>query len=850
MNIAEELHRISRLRATALQAAQSGDRLAASALLDAAIDAIDQAQQLESGARPPSQEHTHLVALYARTLLDQAWLLAELGEWDRARRCLELAAEPVAGLGLPDLGARDAEVRAAVEMLFGDTIAALGWAERAVELAVEVGPRASATALVNLAIPCTVLGQHQRAAELLRRAAVDAERAQAPDLVGQVLANQSAVALRSGDTEAAQRLAEAALAAGVDEETGAQVALTVGHLAAEAGDRHRADAHFRDSLRLARALGSPSAQATAHLAIGHYAQDDAAALDHFDRARDLLADAPIQRAVADYLQAVWMVSRAFRRDELEWVQAAADLVLPAALVIDAARIGLDTDPLRTAWFNSAESNAVNVALDQLWRLGAADLLVAVLGHLAATAVPRRDAEVLGTGLPPVVTDSEGRDPLASVAAATVRRYGVAVRDTPDPGDAAPRDREPQRVTVELMAVRRADLYLWWRFGDEAAMVARIDGPVVDEALATWAGLIPGSSTAGAGLGLWGGLADREAERAGAAAVGAALLPAAFRERLAAMVSAAGERPLLRIRAGGDLGVLAWEWLAVDGPAGDTRLVEVADVVMVAPAGVRHRSDVTPSTATADGAAVLVLDPRVPGFSATSPLGSVLGRPERTGPLLDRLTQHLQEGTVNPAPSRAAELLRRTDTDRSWLHRALDGAGRLLYVGHVSQIAYIDGHEPTAGLHLTCTADTDGLATPIGRHRPLGARDLLAPGPGGRRWSFPPRVALVACASGVDAHQRDGFGLAYAALRQGARQVVATRWPMATGQAYADAGLDVATDSDPLIGLVLAVDAAQVAADPAAALATWQRSQLERWRRTGDLAASAALWAGVQTIVAQ
>jgi hypothetical protein len=179
-------------------------------------------------------------------------------------------------------------------------------------------------------------------------------------------------------------------------------------------------------------------------------------------------------------------------------------------------------------------------------------------------------------------------------------------------------------------------------------------------------------------------------------------------------------------------------------------------------------------------------------------------------------------------------IRRDDLDRSFVEAALAEAARFLYVGHVTT----GEHALDARLHLSCRADTPGLAAPLGTHRPLTAADIVL-----RRWRVPNRVALIACESGGDTQFAEPSGLVAAMVHCGAEHVVSTRWTLPT-----DTGLThLAQLTTPALShAVVAVDAAQATPDPIAALAAWQRKQATLWEETGDPAFSPVIWAAFTT----
>lgn len=314
------------------------------------------------------------------------------------------------------------------------------------------------------------------------------------------------------------------------------------------------------------------------------------------------------------------------------------------------------------------------------------------------------------------------------------------------------------------------------------------------------------------------------------------------------------RPLVRIQPSPRVAQVPWELLAVDD---DVRLIDLADVVTTAPASLRPRNPSAAATKSADAdPVVLVLDPRVPGFRADSPLGSVLGPPGSDPELLSLVRRHLDAGAVVPAVATPAEAFRRTDLDRDWLSGVLrEGARRLLYVGHVSGAPVEGGQSEDGTLHLSCAAETVGLTEPLRTHRPLSAKDLLlgtlplrADGePGARIWPAPARVALIGCESGGDLSFAESFGPATAMLHNGAELVTATRWVLPTSFAFHRLA-QLPESVRPLSEAVVAVDAAHEHEDPVHRLGRWQREQLDRWRTDGRIEHSPLLWAALTCIV--
>lgn len=371
-------------------------------------------------------------------------------------------------------------------------------------------------------------------------------------------------------------------------------------------------------------------------------------------------------------------------------------------------------------------------------------------------------------------------------------------------------------------------YLTWRWvGEDGpadfAGVARIDPDVLVATQSALAQAVPDAApdeSIADGIDralLHGPFANPESTAQLVRDVGIALVPPQLLDSL----RSAPTRPLVRIQPSPSLTRVPWEMLSV-GVDGDC-LDDIADVVHAAPAAVIARH--VERRAHVGHATVAVVDPRIPGHSTSSALGSVLGRPTAGSPLAALLTS----GTLRPPVATYPELARRTDIDRDWLRRNLSDAARLLYVGHVSAAA-AGGESVDAALHLCCTDDR-------GIHRPLRAHDLLTGG-----YRLPPRVALIGCNSGGDLAHPDGMGLSMAALATGSEFVTATRWAVPTNRALARGG-DLAGHA-PLEELVLAVDAAHRADDPIRALGHWQRERRHRWYTDGHVADSPLLWAAL------
>ena len=122
-------------------------------------------------------------------------------------------------------------------------------------------------------------------------------------------------------------------------------------------------------------------------------------------------------------------------------------------------------------------------------------------------------------------------------------------------------------------------------------------------------------------------------------------------------------------------------------------------------------------------------------------------------------------TVLPDVGAAVELFRRADADRAGWRTARADPSRLLYVGHATAADGDVGHADRAALHL---ADD----------RPLTASDLMS-----AKLPMPPRVALLACASGGDYQFDEATGLVAAMILGGAQLVTATLWSLPTAAGY-------------------------------------------------------------------
>ncbi len=292
---------------------------------------------------------------------------------------------------------------------------------------------------------------------------------------------------------------------------------------------------------------------------------------------------------------------------------------------------------------------------------------------------------------------------------------------------------------------------------------------------------------------------------------------------------ASPRAALFISPSARLARVPWSALAMPGDDG-FRLIELVDVLMAAPPNIVNapRSSVDWESRKS-GPPLLVLDPKVPGQRPDSALGSVLGRPSPDTPLARHFGDLMQRRAVLPGAATAVDLFRRTDAGRGWLAGQLSlTPSRLLYVGHATAADGDVGHADRAAIHL---AD----------EQPLTASDLMS-----AKLPFPPRVALLACASGGDYQFDEATGLVAALILCGAQLVTATLWSLPTAAGYRRfAPSSVGPTADPMVDAIVAVDGAHDDQDAGSAVNRWQREQMRRWR-DGDLTASPLYWAALVT----
>ena len=310
------------------------------------------------------------------------------------------------------------------------------------------------------------------------------------------------------------------------------------------------------------------------------------------------------------------------------------------------------------------------------------------------------------------------------------------------------------------------------------------------------------------LGLYGPLTRYDDERKLMRDLSRALLPDDLCRQLIE-ATAEGERVEVRVAPSPPAAVVPWGLLVLDDD--DMRLLDVADVSWIAPILPRDidpdAPEVTPATG---GRALHIVDPR-------TSRGRVLS--ERFDPC--------------DCHGHGAERFFAQGNGVEELRDVLDaGAGkiaRLLMIGHCATGA-------------SDAADTVFLMGDGEANKLRASRLVREAG----RWSMPPRVGVVACASGTDLTQHEPFGLGTALLINGAEVVHATLWTLPTDYAIGlvDTGAVGAFE-----WLAQAVDHAQSDADPVASLCDLQRRKLAAWRERPGLGSSPLLWGALIAMTA-
>lgn len=387
----------------------------------------------------------------------------------------------------------------------------------------------------------------------------------------------------------------------------------------------------------------------------------------------------------------------------------------------------------------------------------------------------------------------------------------------------------ERRVVQVVGDGVNGRWLTWRWADALASGGVHETSCLDE----WAGqlraALPTPDAHGlTGVRLDGPLTRADEELRLSSGLASALLPERLCEQLLDC-QRNSIRVQVRVAPSPAAAAVPWGLLPLDA---DTRLLDIADISWIAPVLPR---DLRPETDHPDWTrvralpALHVLDPKTAnGHKAVLGHDNDLARQLR-----------VTKGT-------SQQPYTRTDLSND-LHA---GTSRLFLLGHCIS----SGSAGDTGFLLSDGSD----AGESGQRQfpgPLTAADLLrgtlpdgVPGHlvGRRPWPMPPRVAVVACASGADLTDHEPFGFATALLINGADTVQATLWPLPT-----DVSLKLAdpTAGPALTELAIAIDAAQTADDPVAALCEWQRCKLNAWRTAPCLGDAPIVWAAAMTMTA-
>ncbi|MFE7978103.1 hypothetical protein [Streptomyces shenzhenensis] len=886
--------------------------------LPAAEDAVERSRALLDGvasAQMGPRGRQLWLETVLKTLIARSDLLNRTGRLDESMACLDEAAALFPEFADPD-GLRAAELglnRVLLLMNRGEWGAAEEQATLLLSITAATAAETMPRLLTALGTICATTGRYDLAEDHFARAD-DGFRALGDTGEQQtLLAHRASLAMERGELVLAERLFTEASTHFEEQRRFGDLAVCEqarSHLAGLRGDTAGAHDLAAASLGRFERLGASVAAAdTMLLSAQHaYERGDIEEMKRLaQEARDVYQARDIHERCAqvDLMLAGTLEDNLNRTNhgphETRSIDTALSLALPAALALAAARHDFVTAHARTQWLRLAD-RAMQLAFRLAVRRQDQGLLFELVEHRCAGAAlalgpgpgpddghdgpsvfPDAGMKAYGDGgpvalggvaaeaaasaglrvaPPPKVRMSaeSGRVALQEFIAAAEFRYRRRIVDEEE----VPfwiTDELTARPVVQIRLADAGDLFMTWTWAGGAQGFGTGHGPAaeVDRAVGELAAALPGSGEGTAGMRRAfesGALADLRTERQLARTLAEALWPDGLTAQIRQVSERAG-RPLVRIQPSPRVAQVPWELLAVDGAG--TRLIELADVVTTAPTSLRRQSTVqrTPEGPARDtGPVVLVLDPRVPGFRADSPLGSVLGPPGSDPELLALVQSRLDAGAVEPSLADPAEAFRRTDLDRDWLGGVLrKGARRLMYVGHVSGTPVEGGQSEDGTLHLSCGPETLGLAEAVRTHRPLSAKDLLlgtlplrADGePGARIWPAPPRVALIGCESGGDLRFAESFGLATAMIHNGAELVTATRWVLPTSFAFHRlAGL--AESVRPLSEAIVAVDTAHEDPDPVQWLGRWQRKQLDRWRADGRTEHSPLLWAAMTCIV--
>lgn len=887
--------------------------------LPGAEDAVDRSRALLDGIASASmgpRGRQLWLEMVLRALIARSDLLRRTGRLDEALAGLDEATATLAEFDDPD-GLRSAELGLNRVLLLMDR-GEWGTAEEQAALLLSGTAASAAEAvprlLTALGVICSSTGRLDAAEDHFARAE-DAFRSLGNTGERQtLLAHRASLAMQRGELDLAERLFTEASAFFEQQRRFGDLAVCEqarSFLADRRGDATGAHDLLAASLDRFARLGAAVAAADSMLTGAQQAYDRGE-VEEMQRlaqgARDVYQERGILERCAqvDLMLARTLEDNLNRTDhgdhERRSVDTALSLAVPAALALAAARHDFVSAHARSQWLRLAD-DAMRLAFRLAVRRQDQGLLFELVEHRCAGAAlalspaagsvaPSEDtAAVFPDAAMKTYGDPDtGAMTLGGVAAEAAASAGLRVapppkvRMSPETGRIALQefieaaeyryrrrivdeeevpfwftDDLTNRPVVQVRLADAGDLFMTWTWAGGARGFGTGRGPAdeVDRAVGELAAALPGTGEGAAGVRRAfesGALTDPRAERRLARTLAEALWPEGLTAQIRQVSERAG-RPLIRIQPSPRVAQVPWELLAVDD---DVRLIDLADVVTTTATSLRRRvpSERPDDPARDTGPVVLVLDPRVPGFRADSPLGSVLGPPGSDERLQALVRARMDAGAVEPALDTPAEAFRRTDLDRDWLSTVLrKGARRLMYVGHVSGAPVEGGQSEDGSLHLCCGPESSGLATVARTHRPLSARDLLlgtlplrADGePGAHIWPAPPRVALIGCESGGDLRFAESFGPATAMIHNGAELVTATRWVLPTSFAFHRLA-DLPRSVRPLSEAIAAVDDAHEHPDPVHRLGRWQREQLDRWRADGRIEHSPLLWAAMTCIV--
>jgi hypothetical protein len=306
--------------------------------------------------------------------------------------------------------------------------------------------------------------------------------------------------------------------------------------------------------------------------------------------------------------------------------------------------------------------------------------------------------------------------------------------------------------------------------------------------------------------------DLSNERSAATALGELLLPRSLIEVAQGLRGPA--RAELVVNPSRGLASVPWELLVL--PDDGRRLIDIFDVRSAVPATVigapRH------AQGSLHGAPMYVVDP-VTGLPAVLTVAACEAWETRTA-------------TLDWQPQ--------SYVDRELLRTSLAACrpSRLTFFGHCVPASE---DASATGIMLSDHGGVPGSTKPIAGGRSLAAHDLLTDGSHqptrqgqDLSWTFPPRVALIACGSGLDQTFLEPLGLVAALIESGADVVVASRWVLPS---------DLVTHGA-TTALGLAVDACLMDGWPTRALNAWKREKLLEWTTEPRLSNCPALWSSM------